>query len=167
MNMRNSNSNSDFAQKVKKLIERGRTVSCMESFTCGLFAASLGEVSGLSSVFVGGNVTYSNFAKECCGVKKELLEKYTAVSKEVCEDMALSSLKFYRTEYAVSFTGNAGPNPSEGKPVGLYYIGFAKNCGDSYKTEVREFYTPDKSRDEIRQEAVIFALTHLIEFMEE
>ena len=31
--------------------------------------------------------------------------------------------KMFNSDIAVSFTGNAGPNPSENKPVGLVYVG--------------------------------------------
>ena len=31
--------------------------------------------------------------------------------------------KMFNSDIAVSFTGNAGPTGSEGKPVGLVYIG--------------------------------------------
>ena len=49
---------------VKKLKEKKMTISSCESLTGGLFASSLVSVSGASSVFVGGYVTYMDQSKE-------------------------------------------------------------------------------------------------------
>lgn len=108
----------------QKLIERGISISCAESCTGGLFAETLTDISGISSVFDRGLVTYSNNAKmDELGVKSETLEKYGAVSKETAIEMAKGLKEKTGSRVCVSITGIAGPEGgTEEKPVGLVYV---------------------------------------------
>ncbi|MEG2199969.1 MAG: nicotinamide-nucleotide amidohydrolase family protein, partial [Anaerovorax sp.] len=108
----------------KKLMDRDITISCAESCTGGLFAETLTDIPGISSVFDRGLVTYSNKAKmEELGVKKETLEKYGAVSEETAIEMAKGLQKKTGSRVCISITGIAGPDGgTEEKPVGLVYI---------------------------------------------
>ena len=45
------------------LLELNKTISSCESFTGGLFASSLTSISGISSVYKGSVVSYSNEVK--------------------------------------------------------------------------------------------------------
>ena len=107
----------------EELKKRNLRLSAAESLTGGLFSASITSVPGASSVFVGANVTYANDAKEALGVKQETLDKYGAVSQETAKEMAISVGDYHKTDVSVSFSGNAGPDAMEGKPVGEVYIG--------------------------------------------
>ncbi|MBE6057277.1 nicotinamide-nucleotide amidohydrolase family protein, partial [Clostridium sp.] len=61
-------------------------------------------------------------------VKKETLEKYTAVSKEVALEMAEGIAKSSGTNIGISTTGVAGPSGGTyDKPIGLVYIGLYIN----------------------------------------
>lgn len=108
----------------KKLIDRNISFSCAESCTGGLFAQTLTEVPGISSVFDRGLVTYSNKAKmEELGVRSETLAQYGAVSEETAIEMAEGLKKVTGTRLCISVTGIAGPDGgTEEKPVGLVYI---------------------------------------------
>jgi PncC family amidohydrolase len=97
-------------------------MACMESLTGGLFAATFTAIPGASQAFKGGYVTYSNDAKIKAGVRKETLDTYGAISKECAEEMALACSRTLGTDVSVSFTGNAGPEAQEGKPVGDVYL---------------------------------------------
>ena len=108
----------------KKLIGQNISLSSAESCTGGLFAQTMTEVPGISSVFDRGFVTYSNKAKmEELGVKTETLDKFGAVSEETAIEMAEGVKKVTGSRLCVSVTGIAGPDGgTEEKPVGLVYI---------------------------------------------
>ncbi len=108
---------------VRRLKESGRTLATAESCTGGLIAARITDVSGASGVFHCGMVTYSNDMKEkMLGVSHQTLERFSAVSRETAAEMAAGARHFSGADIAVAVTGNAGPEPSEGKPVGEVYI---------------------------------------------
>lgn len=105
------------------LQRKGFYLSSAESLTGGMFSSEICSVPGASNFFKGGMVTYLNEVKELLGVKKETLEKYGAVSKNCAEEMSYSAAKFFKSDIAISFTGNAGPSVMENKKVGEVYIG--------------------------------------------
>ena len=106
------------------LIENNLTICSAESLTGGLFGAKLCEVSGISKVYKGSLVAYQDDVKiELLKVKKETIDEYGAVSLECAYEMVKNVQQIFNTDISVSFTGNAGPTGSEGKPVGLVYIG--------------------------------------------
>ncbi|MBO5312683.1 MAG: nicotinamide-nucleotide amidohydrolase family protein [Clostridia bacterium] len=147
---------------VKTLLDRGLTISCAESCTGGLIAKSITDVSGASSVFWGGVVSYDNSVKmNVLGVKEETLASYGAVSYLTAEEMALGVKKLMKTDFGISTTGIAGPSGgTPEKPVGTVYVGIA------YKDTVESFLlniNPSFTRDEIRQEATDLLLKMTIE----
>ena len=112
---------------VEKLIEINKTLAIAESFTGGLIASLIVDIPGASNTFLEGVVTYSNHAKVSeLGVERGTLEKYGAVSKEVCVQMAQGARERAGADLAVSTTGIAGPSGgSVEKPVGMCYMGLA------------------------------------------
>ena len=108
-------------QLVKKLKEKNLTIASCESLTGGMFASSIVNVSGASSVFAGSYVTYMDKAKEILLNGKEILDKYGAVSYQMAYLMAKTVKEKFAVNIGVSFTGNDGPTGSENKPVGLVY----------------------------------------------
>lgn len=106
---------------VKALKEKKLTISCCESLTGGLFASSIVNISGASEVFVGGYVTYMDRCKAKLLNGQNILDSHGAISKEMAYQMASKVKKDLNSNIAISFTGNAGPNPSENKEVGLVY----------------------------------------------
>ena len=106
---------------VKVLKEKNKTIASCESLTGGLFASSIVDVSGASSVLVGSYVTYMDKCKEILLDGKEVLDDVGAISKEMAYLMAYKVKEKLGSNIAVSFTGNAGPLPSENKEVGLVY----------------------------------------------
>jgi nicotinamide-nucleotide amidase len=105
----------------------GRTLALAESCTGGLAAARLTAVPGVSAVFRGGVVTYSNEAKSALlGVPAGLIATHGAVSAEVAQAMAVGARERLGADLAVSVTGIAGPDGGTAeKPVGLVYLGLA------------------------------------------
>jgi nicotinamide-nucleotide amidase len=145
----------------------GAMIATAESCTGGLIAGMITEIAGSSAAFDRGFVTYSNEAKqEMLGVKSATLEAYGAVSPETAREMASGALARSSARYAVSVTGIAGPGGgSAEKPVGLVYMGFAAEGGESEAVELR--WNEDWPRDLIRAATVHAALEALLERFEE
>jgi nicotinamide-nucleotide amidase len=137
------------------LISRNFTISVAESCTGGMISARLVDFPGISKVFMEGAVTYSNQAKvNRLGVKKETLEEFGAVSAETAVEMAAGIARTSGTSIGLSTTGIAGPEGgTEGKPVGLVYIGL---CVNGESTFIKCNFTG--TRDMIRLRATIAAL---------
>lgn len=115
----------DIADEVgKKLIERKITISSAESITGGMFAARLTDIPGISEVFMRGLVTYTNEAKmDLLGVKKETLDRHTAVSRETADEMVEGLAENAGTDICIAVTGIAGPGGgTPDKPVGLFFV---------------------------------------------
>lgn len=119
------------------LKNNNKTLSVAESLTGGKIAAQLVSVPGASSYFKGGFITYTAELKmQLLGVKKEVIEKYTVVSKQVAKEMAVGCLEKLKTDYAIAVTGNAGPTTDHNdKSIGLVYIAIASQSN----VEVHKF----------------------------
>jgi nicotinamide-nucleotide amidase len=113
----------DPAPAVRLLVSRGETVAVAESLTGGLLAATLVEVPGVSAVFRGGLVVYATDLKaSLAGVDERLLATRGAVDPDVAVALAEGARRVCRADWGVSTTGVAGPDPQDGKPVGLVYV---------------------------------------------
>ena len=93
---------NDYRRLTKLLIERGMTISTMESATSGQIASLITDTEGSSAVLKGAFVTYCNEAKIMQGVPAEILEKYTVYSKETAEAMAKACAKVYEANIVLS-----------------------------------------------------------------
>lgn len=143
---------------VDLLVANNLTVSTVESCTGGLVAGRLINVPGVSDVYKMGHITYSNHAKRhLLGVSKSSIDKNTAVSAEVAEEMAKGGFAATKADVIISVTGLAGPDGgTQDKPVGLVYIG----CNVKGKVKVKEcHFKGDRMR--IRESAVTEALNFM------
>ncbi|KAB3526737.1 competence/damage-inducible protein A [Alkaliphilus serpentinus] len=140
------------------LQEKNYTLSTAESCTGGLLASVLTGVSGISRVFDGGYVTYSNeFKIKELSVAKETIEEHGAVSKETAMEMLIGLKDKTQTSCGISITGIAGPTGgTPEKPVGLVYIGVYTPTG--MEVLKYQFYGP---RSRIQQLAVYNGLNQL------
>ena len=143
------------SEEINKLFrEHGYTLGSVESFTGGLFAETITSVSGASHFYKGALVTYATEEKNrLVNISYDVIDTFGVVSKEVASLMAINGQKALNVDCCVSFTGNAGPEAMEDKPVGLIYIGVAF-CD---KVEVYEFHLSG-SRKDIQKEGVKNAL---------
>lgn len=148
---------------IQELQKRSYTVTTAESCTGGLLAGRLLNVSGASSVYNEGHITYSNETKErLLGVKHETLEQYGAVSRQTAEEMAQGAALAAKAEVGLSTTGIAGPTGgTPEKPVGLVYVG----CSINDDVTVKECHFHG-TREENRNAAVEAALRLLSERLE-
>lgn len=150
--------NSLVAVVVDQLKSKGLTISAAESLTAGKFQSTLGSVPGVSSVFYGGVVTYSNQAKEqLLGVSHETLKNEGAVSEQTAKKMANSVREKLGTDVGISFTGVAGPAELEGQPVGTVWIGLAIK---GQKT-IAKLYHFSSNRYFIRERAALSGLDYI------
>jgi len=149
---------------VEKLIENNLTISCAESCTGGLFAATLTKIPGISAVFDRGFVTYSNQAKMAeLGVSEKTLETVGAVSAETAEEMARGVFLKTGSNLSIAVTGIAGPDGgTETKPVGLVYISLIHtDQSGNQKIATVEKYIHRNHREKNRELAVL-AMLHMI-----
>ncbi len=140
------------------LISKGLTISVAESCTGGSLSSSLTSISGASSYFNCGFITYSNQSKiDMLGVSPESIEMYGAVSEKVAHEMVTGAGQRSHSNLAVSITGIAGPSGgSASKPVGMVCIGF---FFDGNVTTTTQFFSG--SRSDIVSQSVTFALVEL------
>lgn len=131
------------------------TVTAAESLTAGEFQATLGQIPGVSEVFPGGFVTYSKATKAAfLDIDPILLDTYGVVSQECAQAMAEQALAKAGTDFAVSFTGVAGPDELEGKIPGTVYIALAQKNKETLVTE--NHFSRDRSY--VRHSAVMKGL---------
>lgn len=124
---------------VELLKKSGKKLALAESCTAGYIAKRITEVPGASEVFECGIVSYANKIKEkLLGVSEQTLAEQGAVCADVARQMAEGVLRLSGADIAVSVTGIAGPNPSEGgKPAGLSYLALT----DGTHTYIRKVTT--------------------------
>ena len=139
--------------KLIELLKRyGLKISCAESCTGGLVSKSITDISGVSSVFYGGVVSYDYSVKtRILGVSERTLEAFGAVSSQTAEEMAMGVCKACGTEVGISTTGIAGPDGgTPEKPVGTVYVGV---CVNDKVYSKRLNISPSLSREKIRERA--------------
>lgn len=149
------------AERVGRLLkERGATVTVAESCTGGGLGAAITEVSGSSSWFERGFITYSNQSKvQEVGVRQESLDAYGAVSRDVVCQMALGARQRAGADYALAISGIAGPSGGTAeKPVGTVHIALSSAEG----TWHRAMLYVHRDREQVRQASVYTALALLL-----
>lgn len=149
--------------KTKKLfdllINNNLTIASAESLTGGLFAKEITKFNGASKIYKGSIIAYHNQIKhELLEVSNETLGRYGAISRRCAEEMVIGCQRKFVSDIAVSFTGNAGPQESEGKEVGLVYIGLIMNK----KMEVYECHFKGNRRS-IQKQCVNEIINKIVE----
>ena len=119
------------------LKDSGKTLCTAESVTGGKIASTLVSVAGSSLYFNGGIVAYSSKMKQdLLGIPDHTIKKYSVVSAEVVEVMAIAARKKTNSDYAIAVSGNAGPSSDNtSTAVGVVFIAIASAKG----VQVKEF----------------------------
>ncbi|MFT4994998.1 MAG: nicotinamide-nucleotide amidase [Paraglaciecola sp.] len=139
---------------------KGWQLTCAESCTGGGIGYAITEISGSSNWFDRGFITYSNQAKQAMlGVSAATLECYGAVSAQTVEAMAAGAAKAAGAQCAIAVSGIAGPDGgSADKPVGTVWFAFALE--QQLFAEKQMF---SGARDQVRQQAIDYALSRMIQ----
>ena len=107
-----------------RLIERGQTITTMESCTSGQVASLITDTEGASAVLPGAFVTYSNAAKEMQGVPAQVIRAHGVYSPETAAAMAEACRGAYGADIGVGVTGsfgNADPNNADSVPGEVFF----------------------------------------------
>ena len=109
---------------INKIRKSGLTISFAESCSGGNIAAELIKISGVSDIFMGSIVTYSNEAKiDILNVNKQEIKKFGVVSENIAFLMAKNSKELFKTSLSLATTGNMGPLSSDNRSkVGEIHI---------------------------------------------
>jgi nicotinamide-nucleotide amidase len=151
-------------ERLQKLIrilkEKKLTVSFAESCAGGRLSALLTENAGVSDIFMGAVVSYSNEAKiDLLGIRRDTLTNEGAVSEGVARQMAHGVRNQLKSHWSVAITGIAGPGGgTPTKPVGT--VCFAV-CGPGFEESWRRQFSG--SRTEIQARSADEAIELLTE----
>lgn len=151
--------NKELTDTVCELLKtKKKTLAVAESCTGGMLGAEITSVSGASEFFIGGEITYSNWAKSArLNVQEKTLLEFGAVSEQTACEMAENVRKIFNTDFGISITGIAGPTGgSPEKPVGTVWIGLSSQ----EKTYAKKFVFGG-NRNINRERAVYTALNEL------
>jgi len=144
---------------VAALAARGLTLATAESLTGGLIGAAITAVAGASAVYRGGVVTYATELKASLGgVPVEVLAEHGPVSAATATAMALGVRARAGSDWAISATGVAGPDPQDGHAPGEVWLGFAGPDGGAEAVGIEV----SGDRDDVRAGAVAEALSGLL-----
>lgn len=147
------------AGAVHRLAQRHETLATVESLTGGSLAASIVDIAGVSGIYRGGLVVYATELKgSLAGVPADLLSERGPVDPDVAAALAEGGRRRCGADWGVATTGVAGPEPQDGKPVGLVYVAVAGPNGGT----VRQLDLAG-GRDHVRAAAVVEALRLLSE----
>ena len=142
------------ASVVAQLRRRGESLAVAESLTGGGLGAAITSIPGSSDVFSGGIIAYDLSVKErLLKVPRALIEECGVVSEEVAIAMAEGLFELFRTTWAISTTGVAGPGPSDGVTAGTVWIAMRGPIHQSTELEIQG------EREDVRNACVSSALT--------
>jgi nicotinamide-nucleotide amidase len=142
------------------LTDQSLILSVAESCTGGCLSALLTSISGSSTYFDRGYITYSNQAKmDMLDVDAEILEQFGAVSEQSALEMVNGVIQNSHSDVAVSITGIAGPTGGTvEKPVGMVCFGFCVKDKHFVKTQ---HFSGD--RETVVANSVDFAIQTLVD----
>ncbi len=139
-----------------------------ESCTCGLVAAAMAGVPGISRFLCGSMVTYRESAKTIwLGIEPEMLEEHSAVSQEVTEKMAMGVLASVpESDWSAAVTGHLGPNSPYGLD-GRIYIAFARRSTTEELIHCQAHQLVSESRLARQEEAACQVLETMSDAMDQ
>jgi nicotinamide-nucleotide amidase len=147
------------ARVLAELDRRGQTLASAESLTGGMIGELLTEVSGASTSYLGGVISYATRLKETlAGVDTETLSELGPVSERTAGEMAQGVAQRCNADWGIATTGVAGPDAQNSHPVGQVFVAVSHPAGDVLR--VKELSLQGE-RAAIRQQAAIAALALL------
>tara|TARA_Y100000385_G_C13058708_1_gene623248 strand:+ start:1361 stop:1810 length:450 start_codon:yes stop_codon:yes gene_type:complete len=136
------------------LINNNLSISCIESCSSGKLANILSSNSGSSKYFTGGIILYNdNIKSKILNIDIELINKYSAVSKEICCLMVNKGKKIFDSDICISITGYHEPSDDA-----IVFIGINYKSTNIYKYNLK-----GNSRDENREIIINQSIKLLLE----
>ena len=87
---------------IEKIKRRNLTIAVAESCTGGKVASTIVSNEGVSNIFLGGVVTYSDNSKvEILKIDKNKIRNYGAVSSEIAKDMCIGVKKLFNSDISI------------------------------------------------------------------
>jgi nicotinamide-nucleotide amidase len=152
------------AELTKYLKDNKLTISAAESLTGGMFQQELTSIPGASSVIKGGVVCYATEIKhQILQVKQATIENHGVVSEQCALELAENVARLFSTDIGISFTGVAGPEELEGKPVGTVFIGIAVKG----RPTIVEKLNLGGSREANRVRSIKYGCYYLLRYLKE
>lgn len=139
------------------------TFATCESMTGGDLASMITDVPSVSSVYLGGYVVYSEYAKKkMLDIDDEFFSQHGTVSHKTASILAMKTKAQLTSDVAIAIVGNAGPTASSNQPVGQVYISVV------YKNQLieRDFHFTG-SRSEIKDQTCVQAVQILLDIIQE
>lgn len=147
---------------VDLLTKQTKKIAAAESLTGGMFTEKIVAVNGASKICPGGIVSYDARVKqELLHVSQQTIKAKGTVSSACALEMAVNVRKLLGTQIGISFTGVAGPDQLEGKPVGTVFIGISDENG--YQKTEEFLFTGN--RDSIRKKACLKGLEIMYNYL--
>jgi nicotinamide-nucleotide amidase len=147
---------------IARLVDADSTVATAESITGGLLAATITAVPGASACYRGGIIAYATEVKRrLLDIPDDVLRVHGAVSAETAVAMAGGARTRLASTFGTATTGVAGPDASEGKPLGLVHVAVVGPRGNS--TRMHHFAG---NRSVIQKNAVDAVLNLLLSELE-
>ncbi len=148
---------------VTQLTDRGLTIATAESLTAGMLSSAIADVPGASAVLQGGVVAYNNTIKHrILGVSADTLAARGAVDAETAKQMAAGVRQRFNADLGISTTGVAGPDPVEGKAVGIVFIALTTPANT-----IAKLLRFDGTRQHIRTATVAASLQLVAEWLDQ
>jgi len=136
------------------------SLSSAESCTAGFLASKIVSVSGASTFFKGGLITYQNETKiNVLGVSKSLIKEKSEVCREVVEQMAKHVRDKFSSDFSIATSGYAGPGGgTEENPVGTVFFAIS-----SQKATVSKRLVFVGDRESVVMQAVVKGVEFLLQ----
>ncbi len=139
---------------VRKLLEKKLKISFAESCSGGNCAAELTKISGVSEIFEGSIVSYSNRLKhEWLGISESILEANGVYSERCVYFMLKGIFKTAKPDFALAISGVAGVEDIANIKAGSVFIGAMFKDG----TYLQENLVFKGDREFIQKQAVLAA----------
>lgn len=154
-----------FKNIVSKLIEKGYTISTMESCTGGGVSNAITNVPGASSVLLFSAVTYSNSYKIKMGVDSEVINKYSVYSMETAFSMAKAISSFSDSDIGVGITGKlkrGDPTNDFGDDSTAFFSIYDRANDRYYNVEVKCLYDSREDNKRLIIDKIIEKLEEIL-----
>ena len=142
---------------------KNQTIAAAESLTGGMFTEQLISIPGAAMICKGGIISYAeDIKRDVLGVARETIESEGTISAACATEMASRVRELLQADIGIGFTGVAGPDTSEGQPVGTVYI-----CVTNGTRHHVEKLLLQGGRNTIRKRAMIKGFEILMRYLED